>query len=219
MLNLVTKSASLAKCVFAVRNLPRRSSIDELVDFCMSQPIAPLQIKSELLIWANEVALLKPKAAMEIGTFHGGTLFLLCRLASPDANIISVDQYEGRMRGSRKLIYYSFLTNGQHLRIIEADSHSKQTLTRVSDQLAGRDLDFLFIDGDHSYEGVKQDFDMYSPLVRPGGVIAFHDIVPHPAEAQCHVHEFWNEVKQRYRYKEIVDQPDQQWAGIGLLYV
>jgi len=60
---------------------------------------------------------------------------------------------------------------------------------------------------------------MYSSLVRPGGVIAFHDIVAHPPEAQCHVKEFWDVVKQRYRYKEIIDGPQQQWAGIGVLYV
>jgi len=42
--------------------------------------------------------------------------------------------------------------------------------------------DFLFIDGDHTYEGVEGDFEMYSPLVRRGGIIAFHDIVPGPPE-------------------------------------
>ena len=219
MLNLVKKSAKWTKCFFAIRSFPRQASVDELVDFCMSQPIAPLQIRSELMVWANEVALLKPRAAMEIGTFLGGTLFLLCRLASPEAKIISVDQYRGRIGGARKLIYRSFLINRQRLGVIEADSHIVETLSRVSHQLAGSELDFLFIDGDHSYEGVKQDFEMYSPLVRPGGVIAFHDIVPHPPEAQCHVHEFWSEVKQRYRHKEIVDRPNQQWAGIGVLYV
>ena len=60
---------------------------------------------------------------------------------------------------------------------------------------------------------------MYSSLVRAGGIIAFHDIVAHPPEAQCHVKEFWDLVKQRYRYKEIIDGPQQQWAGIGVLYV
>jgi len=48
--------------------------------------------------------------------------------------------------------------------------------------LNGEPLDFLFIDGDHTYEGVKRDFEMYSPLVRNGGIIAFHDIVKHPPE-------------------------------------
>lgn len=36
-------------------------------------------------------------------------------------------------------------------------------------------IDFLFIDGDHNYEGVKQDWDLYSKLLLPGSIVAFHD--------------------------------------------
>ena len=36
-------------------------------------------------------------------------------------------------------------------------------------------IDLLFIDGDHSYEGVKQDFDLYSTILSPKGVIILHD--------------------------------------------
>ncbi len=37
-------------------------------------------------------------------------------------------------------------------------------------------IDALFIDGDHAYKAVLQDWLLYSPLVRPGGIIAFHDV-------------------------------------------
>lgn len=36
-------------------------------------------------------------------------------------------------------------------------------------------IDLLFIDGDHSYEGVKQDFDLYSSVLNPNGIIIIHD--------------------------------------------
>jgi hypothetical protein len=36
-------------------------------------------------------------------------------------------------------------------------------------------IDLLFIDGDHSYEGVKKDFDLYSKIVSPHGLILIHD--------------------------------------------
>ena len=36
-------------------------------------------------------------------------------------------------------------------------------------------MDFLFIDGDHSYEGVKIDFELYSNLLSPTGIIMLHD--------------------------------------------
>lgn len=37
------------------------------------------------------------------------------------------------------------------------------------------DLDFVYIDGDHSYEGIKRDVEAYYPLVKKGGVIGGHD--------------------------------------------
>ena len=36
-------------------------------------------------------------------------------------------------------------------------------------------LDFLFIDGDHSYEGVKADWEVYKGFLRPGSIVVFHD--------------------------------------------
>lgn len=36
-------------------------------------------------------------------------------------------------------------------------------------------IDFLFIDGDHTYEGVKKDFDLYSKLLSDNGIIVIHD--------------------------------------------
>jgi predicted O-methyltransferase YrrM len=58
-----------------------------------------------------------------------------------------------------------------------------KTLEEVKRILGGEKADFLFIDGDYTYEGVKRDL-MYSPLVREGGIIAFHDICPHPPETK-----------------------------------
>lgn len=41
--------------------------------------------------------------------------------------------------------------------------------------LQGIKIDVLFIDGDHSYEGVKKDFELYSKILSPNGIIIFHD--------------------------------------------
>src|SRR5262245_53391504 len=65
--------------------------------------------------------------------------------------------------------------------MIGSDSHSESTLRRVVALLGDRAIDFLFIDGDHSRDGVWQDFNTYSRLVPPGGLIAFHDISQNPA--------------------------------------
>jgi hypothetical protein len=36
----------------------------------------------------------------------------------------------------------------------------------------------IFIDGDHTYEGVKRDIELYFPLLKPNGLILFHDYLP-----------------------------------------
>ena len=38
-----------------------------------------------------------------------------------------------------------------------------------------KEIDVLYIDGDHSYEGCKADYDKYEPYVRKGGLILIHD--------------------------------------------
>ena len=62
----------------------------------------------------------------------------------------------------------------QRLDLIRDDSHDRRTFDQVKARLGGQMLDFVFIDGDHTYDGVRRDFELYEPLVRPGGIIAFH---------------------------------------------
>ncbi len=40
-----------------------------------------------------------------------------------------------------------------------------------------RPIRFLWIDGDHTYPGAKQDLDLFAPHLAPGGVVAFHDVL------------------------------------------
>ncbi|GAA5181675.1 hypothetical protein GCM10025771_29140 [Niveibacterium umoris] len=42
-------------------------------------------------------------------------------------------------------------------------------------------FDVCFIDGDHTFEGVRRDWQLYAPMVKPGGWVVFHDHVPTPA--------------------------------------
>jgi len=98
------------------------------------------------------------------------------------------------------------------LYLIRGDSHDSRTLERVKKILGGEELDFLFIDGDHTYEGVRRDFEMYSPLVRRGGVVAFHDVVPGSPEYVGGVPRFWNEIKSKYNYLEVVKRLE---PGLG----
>jgi cephalosporin hydroxylase len=184
--------------------------------------LRPFQIKEEILKLLELLKDMEPRVVLEIGTAEGGTLFLFTRVASSDAIIISIDLPGGMFGGGYPVwkipLYKSFAREKQKIYLIRADSHSYKTLDKVKEILNGRNIDFLFIDGDHTYEGVKKDFEMYSPLVKKG-IIAFHDIVQHPPETGCEVSRFWNEIKYKYKYREIVKDWNQKWAGIGVLYV
>jgi len=215
--------ALLPYALFKVRTFNTKD-LNELVEFAFDDLlglIRPIQIKEEIQELLRILWEIKPKVVVEIGTANGGTLFLFSRVASDDAIIISIDLPGGKFGGGYPLwripLYKSFALRKQKIFLIRADSHHQSTLDTVKRILNGRKVDFLFIDGDHTYEGVKQDFKMYSPLVRKGGIIAFHDIVPGPKENVGGVPKFWQEIKRKYKYKEIVKDWNQKGYGIGLI--
>jgi predicted O-methyltransferase YrrM len=183
--------------------------------------IMPSQVREELVELLGVVAKLKPQTVLEIGTARGGTFYLFTRVSDPEATLISVDLPKGFFGGGypeSKLSYYnSFGLRDQKVWLVRNDSHSSFARWIVRNALGGNDLDFLFIDGDHTYNGVKQDFQMYSPLVRRGGLIALHDVCPHCANGD-EVYRFWNELKKDRDTQEIIRDRNQGWAGIGIVY-
>jgi predicted O-methyltransferase YrrM len=168
----------------------------------------------------------KLKTIVEIGTAKGGTLYAWCKISEPDALIVSIDLPGGPFGGGYTLNdikkFRKYKRKCQKLHFLRQDSHKQTTKQKLMEILQGRKIDFLFIDGDHRYSGVKKDFHLYSPLVKPNGLIVFHDILFHPQILKCKVDKFWNEIKDRFKYKEFTDREDDrgwgQWGGIGVIY-
>ena len=215
---------------YAVLKLKSISNAQEAIEFVFSNSflaelIRPMQIREEIAELVKLVERLRPRTVLEIGTARGGTLFLWTRAAVGDATIISIDLPGGLYGGGypflRSILYKNLGKDEQQIILLRRDSHDRKTLGIVRDLLGNRLLDFLFIDGDHTYEGVKMDYEMYSPLVRPGGIIAFHDIVEHPRHLNVGVPRFWQELKKNLpkdKYLEIVKDWNQGWAGIGVIF-
>ena len=104
--------------------------------------------------------------------------------------------------------------------MLRGDSHSESTVSKVKDEVGSGGIDFLLIDGDHTYEGVKRDYELYSGLVNEGGLIAFHDIAPRgEARRVGQVPIFWSEVKQAHSFEEIMENRGQTGYGIGVIAV
>ena len=56
-------------------------------------------------------------------------------------------------------------------------SDSKLAIPALKEQLNGKQIDIMFIDGDHSLGGARKDFELYSPLVADGGFVVFDDFL------------------------------------------
>ena len=181
-----------------------------------------VQKRSEFAPFLATVLKRRPKTVVEIGRAAGGSLWALCRAAASDATIVSVDLPNGPFGGTEASADDVSRLDGyaqprQSLYLIEANSHDPETVSRVRD-LAPR-IDLLFIDGDHSYEGVRADFEAYAPLVPEGGLVALHDIAPGPTEAVGGVPRFWQELcaKDVKSVEIIADSGCQLGYGIGLI--
>lgn len=184
--------------------------------------IAPRQNPVEIESLYERVYALQPRRVLEIGTARGGTLYLWTQAATPDAQLISVDLPGGEFGGAyppcRVPFYQQFARSKQSLHLLRADSHAPATRAQVAELLHGQPFDFAFIDGDHTYEGVKQDFEMYGALVRPGGLVAFHDILPRPDMPSIQVDRFWNELKAGRETVEFIGPVESgRRIGIGLV--
>lgn len=201
--------------------------------------LGSIQKPSELGGFLEKVSALKPKSIVEIGTARGGTLFGMLSYADNEAVAYSIDipagsvndHVEGedvyqRPDDNREMIRKRIACVGQLVKLIDEDSQKVETFIKLKHMMhPKKKIDLLFIDGDHTYEGVKRDFELYSPLVRKGGLIAFHDIVDHERET-VGVWRLWEEIKQRdmSRCSEFVDHRetwgvDAPWGGIGVLRV
>ncbi len=158
---------------------------------------------------------LEPTVIVEIGSGVGGTL-LAWKAIAPDATLISVSLTDGPYGGGT-------VPAGIADHHLDLDSHDGNTLHSVIQILGENLIDFLFIDGDHSYKGVRQDFYLYGWLVRRGGIIALHDIAEHPAETGVDVHEFWEQITEHHKTDEFIEpgleRGEGQWGGIGVVYV
>jgi predicted O-methyltransferase YrrM len=166
----------------------------------------------------------RPRCVLEIGSARGGTLWAWTRAAAPDATLVSVDLPGGPYGGGDYdwESFRSFARADQRIELIRANSHDEDTRDRVAAAL-DRPVDFLFIDGDHTYEGARRDFELYSPFVKPGGIVAFHDVIKHRTDQECDVDVLWHELKGDYRHAELVDPEDDRgwgpWGGIGILHI
>lgn len=170
-----------------------------------------LQHRGEITKLVRTVDDHDPEIVMEIGSANGGTLYVWSRFFDSVETVLSTDlDYRGRVE-----LYEHFAAeSGCSLYCIEGDSHGAGTERAIRETLGGESIDFLYIDGDHSYEGVRSDFETYEPLVADDGLIGFHDV----GTEGTGVPRFWAELEEEYDCERVVAESRHGPGVSGIVY-
>jgi predicted O-methyltransferase YrrM len=110
--------------------------------------------------------------AVEIGVYEGvGTRTIASRM-NPRGVLYAIDPFLGGRLG---ICWNEWIARWEMRRVVPVRievilAFSHEAVCRIQ-----RDFDLLFVDGDHSDEGIRRDWSDWSPRIRPGGIVALHD--------------------------------------------
>jgi|WetSurMetagenome_2_1015567.scaffolds.fasta_scaffold00204_6 organic radical activating enzyme len=158
----------------------------------------------------------KPKLIVELGTHKGTSFFSFCQAvkdARYDASMYAIDTWTGDEQAG---FYDETVFNDVNKIKEEYYGGLKISLLRKTfDEAVGEfednSIDLLHIDGFHSYDAVKHDFDTWFHKVKKDGVILMHDIFI--SRDDYGVYKFWEELKSKYGTIEF-----HQSYGLGVLF-
>lgn len=112
------------------------------------------------------------KIYVEIGAYAGGSASLVTSHPYP-TECYSIDIGHPIDPEVSKRNVANFKNNDNSWEYIKGNSQQLSTVTELKNKING--IDLLFIDGDHSSRGVKNDFNFYAPMVKKGGYLWFDD--------------------------------------------
>lgn len=145
---------------------------------------------------------LKPEVIVELGVHKGDSLFSFCQGAAQyGGHVYGVDTWEGDKHAG----FYDEEIFNQVVKYALETYPNTVTLMKMPFAEAVKDfepnsIDLLHIDGLHTYEAVKADWESWLPKVKQNGVVLFHDITV--THLDFGVRFLWEEIKQNYATAE-----------------
>ena len=166
-------------------------NIEELVNYHVKdfliEPTLFQQVYEEITTFAYWLKGFQANNILEIG-FKGSSFHIMSQLST--GKKVAID-YEDKGR----TIWSHYMMYREDFKLFIADSQIAETRDKVKEFCPEYDL--IFIDGDHSYDGVRRDFELYQELLSPRGYIVFHDIDPEHVfrdGAGGQVYKFWQDI-------------------------
>jgi hypothetical protein len=143
---------------------------------------------------------MRPKKIVELGSMWGYSFFCFCQageLLDEKPHCYAIDLWEGDINTGKY--------NNEVLESVKRHSScfdkNRTHIMQKSFEVAVKDfddasIDILFIDGLHTYDAVKNDFETWKSKVSDRGIILFHDICVE--KENFGVKRFWSEIKTQY---------------------
>ena len=157
----------------------------------------------------------KPSLFVELGVHNGFSYFVGCqsiRECSLDSKSFAVDHWKGDSQAGRfdDSVYQEVVN--LNLKYSDFSTLLKMSFAEALNSFQDQAIDLLHIDGFHSYEAIKEDFETWIPKMRPNGIILLHDI--HVRRNTFGVFKFWREIKSEYKTIEFVGS-----HGLGVVFL
>jgi predicted O-methyltransferase YrrM len=134
-----------------------------------------MALQERLLLYKLARELKPGSVIVEIGSYLGASSTFLAAGAKESRGLVyCVDTWENdAMSEGQRDTYEEFMKNTQRFKTVIAPLRGLSTDIARS---FNKRIDLLFIDGDHSYEGVKEDVEAWFPKLNEKAVVIFHDI-------------------------------------------
>lgn len=167
--------------------LPTRAA-EELLPGLLEAPYTLLDFRQEYggvshleaRILAASIRLLEPRVLFEIGTFNGATTRQLAVNAPEGAVVHTIDlPVDHPLRGDRSTVDVAPERVGEAYRGTPEEAKIRQLYGNTLDfdfSPYRRGVDWIFVDAAHTYEAVRSDSENALRMIRPGGVIFWHDV-------------------------------------------
>ena len=109
---------------------------------------------------------------VEIGVYHGANTALLRSVVAPDGEVIGIDPHAPGRLG---LSFERWIAERQLSRVRRGRARLIQQYSHDAAATWTAPIDFLFIDGDHSWSGIARDWSEWSGHIEQQGLVALHD--------------------------------------------